>query len=65
MPVYKDHPRLRGEYAAYLIGEIPDAGSSPLTRGIFFESLTYEGVEGVIPAYAGNIKFFRDYFGEA
>ena len=53
-PVGGDHPRSRGEYR--LCRRVQDLrnGSSPLSRGILEEGRQLVGLDGIIPALAGN-----------
>ena len=49
-----DHPRSRGEYWVWFIGEDGAAGSSPLSRGIRCHSRRGRLHRRIIPALAGN-----------
>ena len=51
---FKDHPRLRGEYAPGQVQTDKDAGSPPLTRGIPAMGQSMLAKVGITPAYAGN-----------
>ena len=56
---YKDHPRSRGEYFIPEPISFAESGSSPLSRGIQCCAVDPEGVEGIIPALAGNTSTAR------
>ena len=53
-PLLPDHPRSRGEYLPGQTPELPDPGSSPLSRGIPQQSWRRWPSPGIIPALAGN-----------
>ena len=48
------HPRVCGEHAIRLSGFAPSCGSSPRMRGTLYKTISDEGTERFIPAYAGN-----------
>ena len=48
------HPRLRGELVENPAGDIPNNGSSPLTRGTLIFEPDPKKIPRFIPAYAGN-----------
>ena len=50
----EDHPRLRGEHAAYAYLMTLPEGSSPLARGAQVEHRRRGGAAGIIPACAGS-----------
>ena len=52
--VYKDHPRLRGEYVSTRPCQTVDRGSPPLARGIRPELRAGSHQSGITPACAGN-----------
>ena len=49
-----DHPRSRGEYAAFNHLMHHQRGSSPLSRGIRAVRQAHQVRAGIIPALAGN-----------
>ena len=49
-----DHPRIRGEHAAFAVPPIEVPGSSPHTRGARSGRRRRCDVPGIIPAYAGS-----------
>ena len=53
-PGGEDHPRSRGEYRVHVRRIESDAGSSPLSRGILRSVCGPRGLDGIIPALAGN-----------
>ena len=53
-PVDWDHPRIRGEHAETRFDAVPEAGSSPHTRGAHLILDFLCGSGGIIPAYAGS-----------
>ena len=48
-----DHPRSRGVYFLTIISSAPDAGSSPLARGLLDKNCGAISVTRIIPARAG------------
>ena len=52
--VYKDHPRLRGDYVSTRPCQTVDRGSPPLARGIRPELRAGSHQSGITPACAGN-----------
>ena len=52
----RDHPRSRGEYTSPEDKYVPCHGSSPLSRGILFQSGSTDTAAGIIPALAGNTQ---------
>ena len=48
-----DHPRSRGVYGHDGHEAVPQAGSSPLARGLLYSALAAEGRDRIIPARAG------------
>ena len=50
----RDHPRICGEHFTYRDGLTTLQGSSPHMRGTLVEQVTPCGIDGIIPAYAGN-----------
>ena len=52
--VRQDHPRSRGEYRHGGVVIPCGHGSSPLSRGILFQSGSTDTAAGIIPALAGN-----------
>ncbi|SCH86445.1 Domain of uncharacterised function (DUF2825) [uncultured Clostridium sp.] len=60
--IYRDHPRLRGEYKRIRLIFRIRKGSPPLTRGIQFQDCMEYYQEGITPAYAGNTR--SDYSNE-
>ena len=48
------HPRLRGELENYSVMWFVTSGSSPLTRGTRWLSISEQLIQRFIPAYAGN-----------
>ena len=61
-----DHPRLRGEHAAYGQTDVPFSGSSPLARGALIAPVAVALKRGIIPACAGSTdtKIYQDPMGE-
>ena len=55
-PARSDHPRSRGEYALALDDYRRVSGSSPLSRGILFETNREDMYPRIIPALAGNTR---------
>ena len=55
-PLSRDHPRSRGEYSSTKSGSLSSQGSSPLSRGIHPAPITVAGINGIIPALAGNTR---------
>ena len=51
-----DHPRSRGEYAAFAFVYRLQYGSSPLSRGILMPTEELNDLWGIIPALAGNTR---------
>ena len=49
-----DHPRIRGEHIVWRIGDNVAYGSSPHTRGAPEDPRHADGVDRIIPAYAGS-----------
>lgn len=49
------HPRLRGEYVQCGSTNLSDQGSPPHTRGIWRKKGKARYLQGLTPAYAGNI----------
>ena len=54
IPVFRDHPRLRGEYGRLPVPLIVPVGSPPLARGILPAVLFHLGQMRITPACAGN-----------
>ena len=52
----RDHPRIRGEHAAWMPSIIIASGSSPHTRGALQSASDVAAQEGIIPAYAGSTR---------
>ena len=52
--VNADHPRLRGEHAAFGTLSTRERGSSPPTRGAPGDAVRLRADPGIIPAYAGS-----------
>ena len=52
--LWKDHPRLRGEYSKNIILIKTEVGSPPLARGIQHNKRPIYGDTGITPACAGN-----------
>ena len=52
--IYRDHPRLRGEYKRIRLIFRIRKGSPPLTRGILKKEHGYTQASRITPAYAGN-----------
>ena len=50
----QDHPRSRGEYSTSIRPRKTQEGSSPLSRGILRSVCGPRGLDGIIPALAGN-----------
>ena len=49
----EDHPRSRGVYESWTIGDLDDLGSSPLARGLPATALAETAALRIIPARAG------------
>ena len=56
IPVFRDHPRLRGEYGRLPVPLIVPVGSPPLARGIQSVMLEPSPPRRITPACAGNTK---------
>ena len=54
IPVFRDHPRLRGEYGRLPVPLIVPVGSPPLARGILRAFAAQLNPRGITPACAGN-----------
>ena len=55
----EDHPRIRGEHAAFKLSLYTPIGSSPHSRGTLFTGV-WSGLTGrIIPAFAGNTVVIR------
>ena len=54
IPVFRDHPRLRGEYSIPFDRRVALIGSPPLTRGIRGIDNTICYISRITPACAGN-----------
>ena len=54
IPVFRDHPRLRGEYAILISRLTARVGSPPLARGIRQTSGSADCTGRITPACAGN-----------
>ena len=54
IPVFRDHPRLRGEYGRLPVPLIVPVGSPPLARGIRIIVDVNNSFLGITPACAGN-----------
>ena len=52
--LWKDHPRLRGEYSKNIILIKTEVGSPPLARGILGLISQLMDTGGITPACAGN-----------
>ena len=57
MSVAMDHPRIRGEHAAWVAWVVNWPGSSPHTRGAQPRQTHGPALQGIIPAYAGSTFF--------
>ena len=64
----RDHPRIRGEHRRRRVRHAEHAGSSPHTRGALVDEKDLDGIDGIIPAYAGStipiscaMSFRRDH----
>ena len=57
--VYKDHPRLRGEYVSTRPCQTVDRGSPPLARGILLSTAAFYDYYRITPACAGNTYLFN------
>ena len=57
IPVFRDHPRLRGEYGRLPVPLIVPVGSPPLARGIRIIVDVNNSFLGITPACAGNTAF--------
>ena len=55
----RDHPRLRGEHCAWVCADPSGWGSSPLTRGTPRRINQRARDAGIIPAYAGNTRYYE------
>ena len=53
-PIYRDHPRLRGEQTAASRTRCGIAGSPPLARGTATNAMRIRACRGITPACAGN-----------
>ena len=53
---HRDHPRIRGEHQHRTPHQVPDAGSSPHTRGARTAPQSAGAQPGIIPAYAGSTE---------
>ena len=60
--VGRDHPRVCGEHSARVSATRWAAGSSPRMRGTLLGIEDKYGVQGIIPAYAGNTVHYGAYF---
>ena len=60
--VWRDHPRLRGEYDVAIIDAHRQIGSPPPTRGIRSILEQVQPPRGITPAYAGNTETKCDKF---
>ena len=56
----EDHPRIRGEHDPCPLALCATVGSSPHTRGALLQILEKILSEGIIPAYAGSTRPWRD-----
>ena len=54
IPVFRDHPRLRGEYGRLPVPLIVPVGSPPLARGIHARNKGIRDRIRITPACAGN-----------
>ena len=54
IPVFRDHPRLRGEYGRLPVPLIVPVGSPPLARGIRIQEDAMVKATRITPACAGN-----------
>ena len=52
--VFKDHPRLRGEYKIRSRISWADTGSPPLARGVRYRKRRMQSKRGITPACAGS-----------
>ena len=53
-----DHPRVCGEHFGAVGGDVAAEGSSPRMRGTLLRVRAERQSTGIIPAYAGNTRFF-------
>ena len=53
-----DHPRVCGEHASNVSDSSRNLGSSPRMRGTPQTALNMRQKSGIIPAYAGNTRFY-------
>ena len=58
IPVFRDRPRLRGEYGRLPVPLIVPVGSPPLARGIHARNKGIRDRIRITPACAGNTVFF-------
>ena len=58
IPVFRDHPRLRGEYGRLPVPLIVPVGSPPLARGIHARNKGIRDRIRITPACAGNTLLF-------
>ena len=56
----RDHPRIRGEHVDSSVRNLSSMGSSPHTRGAPPDGALVALQRGIIPAYAGSTRVFRD-----
>ena len=61
MPDGWDHPRVCGEHRLFSIRFLSYRGSSPRMRGTLYEVAADFLGSGIIPAYAGNTKDYREH----
>ena len=54
LPVWRAHPRSRGEHGMIAVGGMARLGSSPLARGTHVTDPVTVQCNGLIPARAGN-----------
>ena len=55
-PIFRDHPRSRGEHILTYFRRILALGSSPLTRGALDAAGAAASSTGIIPAHAGSTR---------
>ena len=53
---FQDHPRTRGTNTAFDFFSLSNSGSSPHTRDKFPDGARHYGLQGIIPAHAGQIN---------
>ena len=53
---FKDHPRLRGEYASLYVHELWGKGSPPLARGVLYHNFLLDYTLRITPACAGSTE---------